>query len=635
MAIQTTLEDVRAGRCIQNSAIVWPAGLDRSIAISLPLNKRTSNCLKSAQSMMMGDGCLLAGELLKLPNFGAKCLKELLFAVETYLLENGQNLRASTLQGHTWLYLLFCARELSQVVARTTYDPMQINVEYFQTTIDDEIAKAIRTDIEKQQSAQAIWQEIQHALNPVIAVMVELGLVTKLSDVLNTELLDAASILRKSADLDRIRLIEVVEVAPSLVNLVIERLEQRIQGMSERELVIFKNRILQNPLKTLESIGSDIGITRERVRQIQTRLERNIEHDLGEELKSLASILKSNFAAIVSKAEMTQRMDAICALNKELAGDLLRDRLTLAMDYELDGEMFISVDAKAAFSIIREIAATYADMEGLIDEETLSAEISELHPEFTEHWGWLMSRIGLHRLHGQLALRNSAKARAKAALISIGRPATKREIGQLCGMTAIQVGGAFSNIPSVVRADLEHWGLAEWVDDEYEGISAEIIQRIKEDGGTTTTERLLTELPEKFGVSPASVRAYMQAQRFVINDGWISLASKSSIRLRDLEDVIDGRDDSGAPYWTFAVESRYFNGYSVTNVPPEFAKALGCEPDSSASIRIGNLPNFRDLSINWSLASITGASLGYTGRPLEQLGLKSGDRARLIISSCP
>jgi len=581
--------------------------------------------------MMIGDGCLLAGELLKLPNFGAKCLKELLFAVETYLLENGQNLRASMLQGHTWLYLLFCARELSRVVARTTYDSMQVNVEDFQTTIDDELAKAIGVDIEKQQSAQAIWQEIQHALNPVIAVMMELGLVTKLSDVLSTELLDAVSILRKSTDLDRIRLIGIVDGTPSLVSLVMERLEQRIRGMSEKELVIFKNRILKKPLKTLEQIGSDIGITRERVRQIQVRIERNIEHDLGEELKSLASILKSNFVAMVSKTEMTHRMDAICALNIGLAGDLLRERLILAMDYELDGEMFISVHAKAEFSNTREIAATYADMEGLIDEEALCAEVCELSPEFFEHWDWFMNRVGLHRLHGKLALRNSAKARAKAALISIGRPATKREIGQLCGMTAVQVGGAFSNIPSVVRADLEHWGLAEWVDDEYEGISAEIIQRIKEDGGTTTIERLLTELPEKFGVSPISVRAYMQAARFVINDGWISLAGRSSIRLRDLEDVIDGHDDTGAPYWTFAVESRYFNGYSVTNVPPEFAKALGCEPDSSASIRIGNLPNFRDLSINWSLASITGASLGYIGRPLDHLGLKSGERARLII----
>ena len=87
-----------------------------------------------------------------------------------------------------------------------------------------------------------------------------------------------------------------------------------------------------------------------------------------------------------------------------------------------------------------------------------------------------------------------------------------------------------------------------------------------------------------------SVRAYMQTPKFVIRDGWVSLANTSSIQLRDLDDVIDGRDHGGAPYWTFAVEDRFFDGYSVTGVPPEFAKALGCAPDAGERVRIDNLP---------------------------------------------
>ena len=194
----------------------------------------------------------------------------------------------------------------------------------------------------------------------------------------------------------------------------------------------------------------------------------------------------------------------------------------------------------------------------------------------------------------------------------------------MCGLSATQVSGAFSNIPSVVRASKDAWALTEWGDDEYRGIVAEIIQRIEEDGGSTTTKRLLTELPEKFDVSARSVYSYMQTPRFLIRDGLVSLANVSSLELRPLDDAIHGRDVDGAAYWTFAVESRFFEGYSVTGVPPEFAKALGCEPDGGTYARIENLPNCHDLSVRWRVATTTGASIGYVADAIRELGLQTG-----------
>ncbi|MDE2699687.1 MAG: hypothetical protein OXI23_12520 [Gemmatimonadota bacterium] len=651
LTIQSALDDIRAGRRVKDSAVVWPAGLNRSIAVSLPLTVRTMNCLESAQSLMTGDGQLSAGELLRLPNFGTRSLRDLLFAVEAYLLDSDQKAPAAAAQDHTWLYLLFCARELSRPVATTATgsdricgqndsDSDQQRIEPLRGAINKKAhddmsqivaAQALKQEIQQMQSAQAIWQEIQHTLNPVLSVMVEVGLATKLSDLLNDKLLDIASILQTTSDLDRIQLAEAVGSAPGLASRMVERLEQRIRLMPERELTIIKGRILREPSMTLESIGKVLGVTRERIRQIQTKIERDIEHDLGEELELLAKISGTIFAPIVPAADMKKRLCTMLAADQGLEGKLFRSRLISEMGYEPDGEMFVSAHVKAAIVSVRDIATTCADDAGLVDEDALTEEVRKLAPELIEHWDWLKDRVGLHQLHGQIALRSSAKADAKAALKKIGRPATKQEVGKLCGMTAVKVGGAFSNIQSVVRADLERWALREWVDDEYEGISEEIIQRIVEDGGATTIDRLVTELPEKFGVSRISVRAYMQSPRFVVNDGWISLASKSSIRLRDLDDVIDGRDCTGAPYWTFSVEARYFDGYSATYVPPEFAKALGCEPDSGVSVRIGNLPGFRDLSIRWSLTSITGASMGYIGDPLKHLGLEPGERVRVII----
>ena len=600
--------------------------------------------------MLIGDGQMSAGELLRLPNFGTRSLTDLLFAVEAFLLDSGRNAPAAVAQDYTWLYLLFCARELSRPITQATTasdhilestgidtdqsgsQPLQESIcKKAHDIVQLESAQAIRQEIQQMQSVATIWREIQHALNPILSVAVEIGLVTKVSDLLNAKFLDVAAILERNADLDRIQLAGAVVGAPGLVGRARERLELRVRAMSERDLAILRGRILREPLMTLESLGGDFDITRERIRQIQTGLERSIEYDLGEEIKLLAQIMRKSFASIVPAIELRRRIDAIHAADQGLESKIIGNRLISEMGYELEDGMFVSAHVKAAVSSIREFAMTCADDAGLVDKDALTGETRRLAPDLIEHWDWLLERIGLHRLYGSVALRNSAKAQAKAALIAIGRPATKLEIGKLCGMAEEKVGGTFSNVPSVVRADLEHWALAEWVDDEYEGISKEIIQRIEEDGGATTTDRLLTELPEKFGVSPVSVRAYMQTAKFVIKDGWISLASKSSIRLRNLEDIIDGHDETGAPFWTFSVEERYFDGYSVINVPPEFAKALGCGPDSARSIQIGNLPTFRDLSLRWSLASITGASLGYIGEPLKHLGLVAGERARVII----
>jgi len=162
---------------------------------------------------------------------------------------------------------------------------------------------------------------------------------------------------------------------------------------------------------------------------------------------------------------------------------------------------------------------------------------------------------------------------------------------------------------------------------------AEIIQRIDEDGGATRLERLLEELPRLFEVTESSVATYANTQRFQISDGYVSLADPSSIRLRDIDDAIHGRTADGLPYWSFKVESRYFDGYSLAGLPPEIAKALGCEPDGRTRIPVSAPSGCDPVSVRWPLASVTGASLGYLAAPLALLGAQQGDRVQLVLEA--
>ena len=416
---------------------------------------------------------------------------------------------------------------------------------------------------------------------------------------------------------------------PGLVADVIGCLAAMLETASRAERIIIEHRLIKAQPETLAEVGSQLGVTRERVRQIQAKIERKIQGELEDKLQIIALTLKEHYGHMAEQCTIENRIEDLFLPNQPIANKLFRQLLITQMGFTLKDQIYIDEKANEVISEVRINAYKIADDAGLVSEESLIAGLP--NEDWWQFWPYFRKLCGFHDLYGSLGIRDSAKARAKAAVLLIGRPATRKEIAAVCGLNENRIGGHLSNLPSVIRADKKRWGIREWIDDEYEGIPAEIIQRINEDGGATTTERLLREIPIKFNVNRNSVRAYMQAPKFIIRDGWISIATPSSLRLRLLDDVIDGRDQDGCPYWTFVLESRFLSGYSLVGVPPEFAKALGCAPDSDQSLQIVNLPNCRELSMQWRLSSITGVSIGYLSEPLQQLNLQPGQHVRITI----
>ena len=596
--LQDALEAIRRNQRPYLQSVAWPAGLDRSLLNGLPLDVRTRNCLLGAR-LMEGDSALTVQQVLRVANFGRKSLRDLLLTVESYLNEcirmgnRGSQDAAETGEG-------------------TPHDP---------NTIDIAAPSA--------QTPPMPWGDAGQILNPLLAAASELLGGKTLADVLNPQVMELASRMGVANAVDAIRIDHVTESTPGLVSVTWSRVASTIDAASEAERTIIEHRLLRTPQTTLAEIGAQVGVTRERIRQVQARIERTVRAALGREMRIIASVLKERLGHVAEEGTVERQIEKLLPADRGLATRLLRRALLDEMGFTLDSGVFLDKRATKELSDIRAVTRKLADDVGLVDEQELIDSLPS--KEWRRFWPWVRERCELFDLFGSLGIRDSGKARSKAALISIGCPATAIEVAGMCGFSVDKTRSHLSVIPSVVKADKDRWGLKEWVDDEYDGITGEIIQRIEEDGGATTIERLLTELPSKFGVNPMSVRAYMQTAKFTIRDGWISLASKSSIRLRDLDDAIDGRDGTGAPYWTFPVEARYFDGYSVPSVPPEFAKALGCAPDGSEQVQLENLPDCRDLSIRWPLASITGASLGYVGEPLRRLGLEPGERARVTI----
>ena len=403
-------------------------------------------------------------------------------------------------------------------------------------------------------------------------------------------------------------------------------------NMSAAERLILDQRLLSSSRQTLAQLSPQLGVTRERVRQIQQRLTETIASTIGPRLRLIAALTQQQLGPVIAAGALDERIAELFVHSNdrpaaELAGRLLKSQL----DYSCENATCLNGEALSVVEYLRETAFSLADETGLIDETHLRAQLP--CEEWTQHWPALFERCGFHQLAGRPALRDTAKARVKAALLRIGQPATREEIAQSCGLDSNRISSHLSAIPGVTRADKNRWGLVEWIDDPYEGIPSEIIQRINEDGGATALERLLDELPRLFGVSETSVRAYASTSQFVVRDNYVGLAHGSSIPLRNLNDVIDGRDAGGAPYWTFLVEDRYFCGYSLLHFPPELARELGCEPNGKTRVRITQPPGCDQLSLIWRLSSLGGASIGHLAEPLRRLAVNSGDRVRVVIKA--
>ena len=567
--------------------IVIPAGADHNELTTYPLKIRTIKVLRRAK-LLEDTEAISVGQLLSLTNFGRISLIDLMCVTE------------------------------SAFQMRTS---LQVDIPNPETDLTPDPTPKVQITQEQ--------NELVETLLPLLAAANEFHGAITVADALKLDLVTLAS---------------SVGIAPYLNSLTIsdsngdhgitanacQKLESLIESMSTTEKTILQLRLVRNG-HTLEELGQLVGVTRERIRQLQMKLQKEIEEAAGSEITTISSILEGIIGPVASIAEFDHSIASI--FNNDIlqqpGSDLVYQMVEQKLAYSKCNDIYLNSSALEVIKRLQEAATSLVDDVGLIDEGALKEHLPS--SEWIKFLPSLINCCRFYRFSGRLALQDKVKPRIKAALLEIGRPATREEIASVAGLDHARIGGHLSAIPSIARADKVRWGIIEWIDDIYEGIPAEIIQRIEEDGGATSLERLVEELPRLFGVSESSVRAYIGTPQFLLKDGYVSLADYSSLTLRNLDDIIHGRTEGGEPYWTFIAEDRYFDGYSLVGLPPELAREFGCTPNGSTQVRIVKPENCRDLSVNWRLASISGASLGYLSEPLERLGICSGDRVRIII----
>ena len=87
------------------------------------------------------------------------------------------------------------------------------------------------------------------------------------------------------------------------------RLRTLVQRLTPREVLVIEHRVLSRPRKTFSKIAAECGVSGERIRQIQTRTERQLRTALGHECASLAGALNNELAPIAKQSALHRRID--------------------------------------------------------------------------------------------------------------------------------------------------------------------------------------------------------------------------------------------------------------------------------------------------------------------------------------
>ena len=518
---------------------VIPPGADLSRLLECPFRARAMNCIRMAvkSGRLTPDMAVTVEDLLDLPNLGRRTLLEVMCVAEAAT-DNG--FLASTCSTRTPKLRGYADRRTRPP---PSVDPDRLLVGKASVIAVDSSTHAVSVPRGGQLSAGPLglsslhaapaersndaWESAILLLKRLLVVSIEFHGARTLSDALTSDLGKLMTTLSMTAAFDRVPIADLA-MGRTMAEECLLAFTEFWQSLSPGEQMIFEHRVVVPKSLTLEDLGSRLNLTRERVRQIQNLVKSKWKHPATETrwwLGAIAAIVHQSAGPVTAESELEDRISAFLpggqghstASVARLARQLLRKELSYRC---LDG---VCLDA-AAFAVVENLKAaarSIADDAGLIDEQKLRAHL--LDETWWPHWETLVGQCGVQRLSGRLALRDTKKARSKAALLLIGRPATKEELGEIGGVAPARVGSYLSAMAGVVRADKKRWGLAEWVEDEYEGIPAEIVQRIEEDGGATRLERLVEELPRLFGVSENSVRAYCNAAMFVADDEWIRL----------------------------------------------------------------------------------------------------------------
>lgn len=400
-------------------------------------------------------------------------------------------------------------------------------------------------------------------------------------------------------------------------------LEDWVQGLDDRERAILRGRLVRAPARTLDDIGTEHGVTRERIRQLERRLEQKIPTLLAQEtwrpVRWEVFAVRHRFGAYapltpdevehLSSAEGFARSLVVWLAGYERLEDRVRAR-----DFRLPsvGDL-----------------PTLPDLP-ILDEELIRERFiaDGVAPELVD---WTLDSVkGVGRVDGRPVLwPGNIVDKSYAVLAVRNRQMTPEELAAAIG-GGVSVRGLRHRLyedPRLCRVTRHHVGLAAWGGEAYTSVVDLMCARLED--GPRPVAQLAQELADEFGVSTASVSMYAAAPVFLVESGVLSLRPDDRPYVpRATPHLVPGlyRVGADAMVWNIEADHDLLRG-SGRALPTEVATFLGMEP----GVRITLRNEVRDVPINWLVTSHVGPNIGSLKAQVEAVDAGPGDMVRIVF----
>jgi len=450
---------------------------------------------------------------------------------------------------------------------------------------------------------------------------------------------EAIRLQRESRPVEVNHLLEVVDRIDAAASGVSAELDVQfaevMRGLGQRQRLIFARRTVAFEPLTLESVGKLLGVTRERIRQLERNAIATIRSALnagvGIGLRWRAETLGELLGAAAPLSHSLVN-DALERADEDLSGSESQVNgsevlVWLAGPYKIiDGW---ALHSKREIGLVVSALRRAASSGGVLSLDDAAPILDDAGVASPYHEMWLEA-FSAFRGSGDhfVDAGGHLEARAVRALHRLGKPSSIEEIVREVGVSYSirSARNRLMDIEGIVRAGKNLFGLSQWDGvDEYTGISDEIAQEIDARGGVASLDHLMDVIPDRYGVAASSVRAYALAPRFISNDGGdIRVRSESDPPFESGESLEHTKSCFlREEIWMvrIRVDTDLLRG-SGRHCPAAFAELVGVRPGTSKTLHAAEGV---DTYIGWPETASLGPAFGSLREWALFFNLKLGD----------